>query len=155
MRVLSVRFYRSWLRSPNLLVSFLAQYVFAGIFLGNLQSTSTTRFFSQRCELFPCSSQIVISAHCIVYPRWCKQAALDFLLVLRTMYFTSKLCLHPGMPVRHKCGKGEMHFSATGQNRHSLHQNGNHDDCKLWSPHNWRHLQSCRPFCLTTDHKEP
>lgn len=34
MRVLFVRFVRSWYRTPHLLLSFLAQYLFAGIFLG-------------------------------------------------------------------------------------------------------------------------
>ena len=33
-RVLTVRFARSWYRSPHLLLSFLAQYLFAGVFLG-------------------------------------------------------------------------------------------------------------------------
>ena len=39
MRVLFVRFVRSWYRTPHLLLSFLAQYLFAGIFLG-IQSLS-------------------------------------------------------------------------------------------------------------------
>ena len=34
MRVLFVRFVRDWYRTPNLLFSFLGQYIFAGIFLG-------------------------------------------------------------------------------------------------------------------------
>ena len=34
MRVLFVRFVRTWYRTPSLLFSFLGQYIFAGIFLG-------------------------------------------------------------------------------------------------------------------------
>lgn len=36
MRVLFVRFVRTWYRSPHLLVSFFAQYLFAGVFLGKI-----------------------------------------------------------------------------------------------------------------------